>query len=205
MKPVSTWIVVPVLSVTLALAGCSGGTSESTERAAEAPSEETAQDLDPAVTSSQKTMISLDNQVTLPDGSPTTMTWRVTKTENKFWDGASRPDHVPPQGFEGLVQVAGSGPYQARAEVNDTEFSLTKPNFTLTPTIDVDGETIALEPLLVIYGYNGWELVLENQTVYGCGKSSQFEAQTPRGQLSYEIAGTCRSLQPKFVIASVAS
>lgn len=203
MKTISTWIGVAALSVSVVLTGCSGGDPSGTERAAEAPSQDASQDLDQAVTGSQRTIISVENQVVLPDGSPTTMTWRVTQTRNTFWDGSSRPDHAPPQGFQGLVQEAGSGSYQARAEVNDTEFSLTKPNFTLTPTIDIKGETIALEPLLMIYGYNGWELVLKDQTVYGCG-TTKFQAQTSSGPLSYEITGTCPSLQPTFVIASVA-
>ena len=203
MKSISTWIGVAALCVSATLTGCSSGDSAGTERAAEGLSQDASQGLDQAITGSQKTMISVENQVVLPDGSPTTMTWRVSKTQNAFWDGSSRPDHVPPQGFQGLTQASGSGPYQARAEVNDTDFSLTKPNFTLTPTIDIEGETIALEPLLMIYGYNGWELVLKDQTIYGCG-TTKFQAQTSRGPLSYEITGTCPSLQPKFVIASVA-
>lgn len=211
MKPVSTWIVVPVLSVTLALAGCSGGTSESTERAAEAPSEETAQDLDQAVTSSQKTMISVDNQVTLPDGSPATMTWRVTKTENKFWDGASRPDNAPPKGLQGLVQDPNSDPYTVRLEVNDVSVFDTPRTFVLTPVATIDGQQLPLSSILFSFDSRkrnpelgqgigtdvGWQITSGGQVCSpgswtpGQTKIESWTERTPRGDLVYDVVLTC--------------
>jgi hypothetical protein len=110
-----------------------------------------AEDEDQVVGSSQKTVISVDNQLTLPDGSPATVTGQVTGTQNRFWDGSSRPDHAPPQGFQGLVQEYGSAPYRARAEVSDN--SRTKRSvFYLAPSVTVENQAVALEPLLMVYG-----------------------------------------------------
>lgn len=196
-----------LLSLTALIAGCSSDASVSPERAAEAPAEgavadEAVGDLDQSVGSSKRTMISVDNQLTFPDGSPASVTWKVTGTENSFWDGSSRPDHAPPQGFQGLVQEAGSGPYRARAEVADN--SLTKrPVFYLTPSVTVENQAVALEPLLMVYGSEGWEMALENETVYGCGTSPTFTAQTPDGEISYQIIGKCPSLEPSFTLKAV--
>jgi len=204
VKPVSGVAVIGAvaLSLTAVLSGCSSENAGSPERAAEALSEEAAQDGEQAVGSSQKTMISVDNQLTLPDGSPVTVTWQVSGTQNSFWDGSSRPDHAPPQGFQGLVQESGSGPYRARAEVNDS--SLTKRVvFYLTPSVTVDDQTVALEPLLMVYGTQGWEMALKNETEYGCRTPSEFQAQTPRGEVVYQIIGKCPSLEPSFTLKSV--
>jgi hypothetical protein len=190
------------MSLTALIAGCSSDASVSPERAAEAPAEEAVGDLDQSVGSSQRTMISVDNQLTLPDGSPASVTWQVTGTQNSFWDGSSRPDHAPPQGFQGLVQEAGSGPYRARAEVVDNS-PTKRPVFFLTPSVTVENQGVALEPLLMVYGSEGWEMALKNETVYGCGTSSTFTAQTPRGELAYQIIGKCPSLEPSFILKAV--
>ena len=194
---------VLVLSSTAVLGGCSSQGSSDAERAAEATTVESPEDQGQAVTSSKKTKISVDNQLVPPDGTPATVTWQVTETENSYWDGSSRPNHAPPQGFQGLVQESGSGAYQARVEVNDTEFSRKKPNFRLTPSISVNNEVIALEPLVMVYDYYGWVFLLKNRTVYGSLTSPTFTAQTSRGELDYQIIATCPSLEPRFVIKSV--
>lgn len=189
------------LSLTAVLAGCSSENSALPERAAQAPDEDMAESADQMVGSSQRTMISVDNQLALPDGSPAKVTWRVTGTQNSFWDGSSRPDHAPPQGFQGLVQEAGSGPYRARAEVSDNSFTK-RPVFYLTPSVIVDEQAVELEPLLLVYGSVGWEMALQNETVYGCGTSPEFTAQTSSGELTYQVIGKCPSLEPSFTLKS---
>jgi hypothetical protein len=203
VKSRTRFAVMSVIAVSSAMlfSGCSSDNASAPERAAEAPVGDVGDDVEQAVGNSQKTMISVDNQLTLPDGSPAAITWQVSGTQNSFWDGSSRPDHAPPQGFQGLVQESGSGPYRARAEVNDSSFTK-RVVFYLTPTITVEDQAVALEPMLMVYGSEGWEMALKNETIYGCRDAQKFQAQTPGGQLDYEIIGTCPSLNPSFVIKS---
>jgi hypothetical protein len=144
-----------------------------------------------AVQGSTAAYITLANELTLPDGTPVSVTWQVTDTKNEFWDGSSRPDHAPPQGLQGLVQASGSGEYKVRTEVADQWGIFTEnPNFTLTPVIEVDGQRVVLDPWLLVY-LGGWQLLLDNQEVDGCRTAPSFTASTPQGELRYLISGTC--------------
>jgi hypothetical protein len=156
-----------------------------------------------AVQGSTASYITLANKLTAADGTPMPITWRVTDTQNKFWDGSSRPDHTPPQGLQGLVQDSGSGDYTVRTEVADQGlFASDKPNFTLTPVIEVAGQQVALDAWLLVYTYDRWQMVLDNQTVNGCRTTPMLTTPTPEGELRFQITGTCTSPMSSFTITS---
>lgn len=163
--------------------------------------------LSPAVQGSSKAdYLTLDNKLTLADGTPVTITWRVSNTENKFWDGTSRPDSNPPQGLQGLVQTSDSGPYKVRLEVNTSLF-WDNPNFTLTPTAEVDGQQISLEPWLLIDMGGQLQMFLGgsnlDNNIDACRTTPSFSTSTPKGELRYQITGKCADPTSSFVITSV--
>lgn len=192
--------------VVLLAAGCGESPSRSAEAASLAPPANQTSSSSGPVTSSKATYMTLTNALTLADGTPMTVTWRVSDTRNEFWDGSSRADHAPPQGLQGLVQASNSGPYTTRLEVNDNTFTSTKPNFTLTPIISIDGQEVSLQPMLMVFTYSFWQMVLNNGTPDvrdGCRSLPPLTAQTPRGPLTYTIEGKCADPTSSFSLRSV--
>lgn len=188
-------------TMNLTVMGTSGESSANFEIACcDAP----AKKADTPVQGSTRSFLKLENDLALPDGTPLVVTWRVSGTQNKFWDGSSRPDKAPPQGFQGLEQPSGSGPYEVRAEVADQGmFSTDKPNFTLTPTVKVGQQEIALESWLLVYTYDRWQMVMDKQSINGCRTTPTFTLNTPAGPLSYEVTGSCKSPTSSFVITPI--
>ena len=190
-------------TVALTVTGASGSSTVNLEVAC---CDRVTDSMSPEVLgSSQTNYITLDNQLTLADGTPVTITWRASNTENKFWDGNSRPDSSPPQGLQGLVQTSGSGPHKVRLEVNTSLF-WDNPNFTLTPIVEVDGQQIALEPWnLVVLGtkfelfFGGYNL---DTNIDACRTTPSFSTSTPKGELRYQITGKCADPTSSFLIAS---
>ena len=188
---------------------CTSDTTSGTETTRAAVAEdEFAEDLN--VTSSSAFYGSVENL--LDDwwgdgGIP--IKWSVTNTKNVYWDGSSRPDHAPPQGFQGLVQPAFSPPYVARLEVNDYEI----PTFTLTPSITVDGKSIELKPTVVKMGGTilaWWEMdwaqnycnsKIDSETRRIA--TEQFSVWTPRGELEYEYIYPCGAQRFTLTVQNV--
>lgn len=148
-----------------------------------------------AVQRSTAAYLTVANELTLPDGTPTSITWQVTDTKNECWDGSSRPDHAPPQGLQGLVQASGSGPYKVRTEVSDDCWDQdSSPHFVLAAVIDVGGEQTAIAQTRLVfttYPYN-WQILLARMRI-GCGSTPTFTASTPQGELRYRMRLTCSS------------
>jgi len=158
-----------------------------------------------ALQGSTKTFIQLENTLALSDGTPLPVTWKVSKTQNKFWDGSSRPDHSPPQGIEGLVQDSGAPEYRVRLEVADQSlFSSEDPSFMLTPIVTLDGKEVALEPWTMVYdGGNKWGMVFYNgtpQVTDGCRTSQVMSAPSAQATLQYQVVGECRADGSSFLI-----
>jgi hypothetical protein len=155
--------------------------------------------------SSKAEYITLDNELTLADGTPVTITWRVSNTESKFWDGTGRPDNKPPQGLQGLVQTSGSGAYKVRTEVA-TDLFYDNPNFILTPIVEVGGQQISLEPWRLTSLGGEWQLFFGgpnlNDNIDACLTTPSFSTPTPKGELRYQITGKCADPTSSFVITS---
>jgi hypothetical protein len=190
-------------TIALSVTGASGSSTVNLEVAC---CDRVTDSISPEELGSTKAVyITLDNELALADGTPVTITWKVSKTENKFWDGASRPDNSPPQGLQGLVQTSGSGPYKVRTEVNTSLF-YDNPNFTLTPIVEVDGQQISLEPWLLISLGGEWQLFLGgsnlDDNIDACRTTPSFSTSTPKGELRYQITGKCADPTSSFVITS---
>ena len=190
-------------TVALTVTGASGTSTVNLEVAC---CDRVTDSISPEVKGSSKAdYLTLDNKLTLADGTPVTITWRVSNTENKFWDGTSRPDNKPPQGLQGLVQTSGSGPYKVRLEVNTSLF-WDNPNFTLTPTAEVDGQQISLEPWLLIDMGGQLQMFLGgsnlDNNIDACRTTPSFSTSTPKGELRYQITGKCADPTSSFVITS---
>ena len=79
------------------------------------------------------------------------ITWKVSEVDNHDWAGNLRPDHAPPNGFQGLKQDAFSGAYRVPLEWNSSGFEI---RFVLTPIVSVDGQSMDLQPI-TFTGYAG--------------------------------------------------
>ena len=131
-------------------------------------------------------------------GTGIPITWKVSGTVNKEWDGNSRPDHAPPDGFQGLVQEPFSGPYKDSLEMN---YKLLNPSinqsyFVLTPVINIDGQAIELEPTKVKIGATQTLATAGYATSGGdCEDGESLTASlsknTPRGLLMYDVVMSC--------------
>ena len=176
------------------------------------PSESAIGDAPVGLRGSKATYVNVENR--LADwwgGNGIPITWRVTKTENKFWDGASRPDNAPPKGLQGLVQDPKSGSYAVRLEVNDVSVFDTPRTFVLTPVATIDGQQLPLSSILFSFESRkrvpelgqgigidvGWQITSGGQV---CAPGSSAPAQTkieswtertPRGDLVYDVVLTC--------------
>ena len=174
------------------------------------PSESATGDAPVGLRGSKATYVTVENRLQDwwgGDGIP--ITWRVTETQNRYWDGASRPDHAPPKGLQGLVQNADSGQYRVRLEVNTTYEGQNL--FALTPVASVDGEQVALSPITFEYwntqnsasdgdGNLGWNLSSGGRvckfdvTARDPTQVQSFTYRTPRGDLAYDVVLKCPRL-----------
>lgn len=190
--------VVAALSAALLVGACGGGA----DRAA-APVESDLSAVN--VQGSVGTFVSVENQLTpswARDGI--SVTWRVTNTQNKYWESQSRPDSAPPKGFEGLVQTPGSGEYRARLDVNSFA---TNPSFVLTPVASVDGQELPLSPITFEFANTssaqrpggsrgaGWSMRNNDRkcdfTSADQALTESWTERTPKGLLAYEVVLTC--------------
>lgn len=159
-----------------------------------------------AVGTSVAAYLTVANDLTLPDGTPTSVTWQVTDTENVFWDGSSRPDHAPPQGLQGLVQASGSGPYKVRTEVstNGDAWTVDKaPHFVLGAVIEVGGERLAFAQTRLRFNREykeSWEILDERGMTYSCGSTPTLTTSTPQGELRYRMTMTCSGSLSSLVV-----
>lgn len=187
LKPVS---VAVLLSASLLLIAC-GGSPESSESttASTAPTE-----VDRQAASAKLTYVTLNNELNAwwtGEGLP--ITWVVSETNNESWGGSKRADHAPPEGLQGLEQPSPSS-YTAVLEVNTNKLKV--PMFTLTPTITVDGQQFALEPLdLYDPQANGyWNVDVQAGTNW-CKfvpiDDRRWSVKTPSGLLQYQYDLTC--------------
>lgn len=135
------------------------------------------------------------------------VTWEVTWTKNRYWDGSSRADHPAPQGFQGLTQTGESGTYQAPLEItrycsnlNGGEVGFEADRlFTMRPVITVDGEQIALSEIDFAVGYieptyqviAPFTMINGAKKHYACDVPQTWSHNTPRGLLQYDIAFMC--------------
>lgn len=145
------------------------------------------------------------------DGGSLPVTWEVTWTENKYWDGSSRADHAPPEGFQGLTQNAGEGDYTRRLELSgrcsnfgsESEVG-TGANtlFKMRPVVTIDGQRIPLAETPFHNSYlDGWSVtqifpfitVNGKSQAFGCGEPYIWSEKTPRGRLYYEFVLECNA------------
>lgn len=203
-------VIAAALGVAVLLSACGGGPDRSAAPADSGPAasqivpEGDAGDPDEpglaAVEGTYATYVSVENRLDArwaSDGIP--ITWRVTDTENRWWDGRSRPDHAPPEGFQGLVQAANSGAYVARLELSGR--GSTKTGFVLTPVATVEGQQFALSPITfrTPRGTAGtWEVqnsdvVCSQQFGRTAPQSVAWTERTPQGLLAYSVELTCPS------------
>ena len=137
-------------------------------------------------------------------GTGIPITWKVSGTVNKEWDGNSRPDHAPPDGLQGLVLEPFSGPYEVPLEVNIIYFKeYMRSYFVLTPVLTIDGQAIELEPTEV---YIGREQRLDTAG-FGCdvdtataSSTASLSKKTPRGLLVYDVVMLCENDGSRILI-----
>ena len=187
------FVPMTLLCASLALSACGGGaTSAPGESGSSTPISRQAAE-------STTRVMSLENQLKDWWGGPgISITWKVSGTVNKEWDGNSRPDHAPPDGFQGLVQEPFSGPYKDSLEMN---YKLLNPSinqsyFVLTPVINIDGQAIELEPTKVKIGATQTLATAGYATSGGdCEDGESLTASlsknTPRGLLMYDVVMSC--------------
>lgn len=180
----------------LVLSACSGGvTSTSGESGSSAP-------INRAASESYTHPFSVENQ--LKDwwgGTGIPITWKVSETVKSHWDGISRPDHAPPNGFQGLVQEPFSGVYNVNLEVNGALFSGDS-RFVLTPVVTIDGQAIDLQPIVV---NAGGDLVTAGISCQAPVTGSKYNsamaslsAKTPRELLMYDVLMFCYPHEESF-------
>lgn len=188
MKAKITVAIVLALSASLALSACSGETTSTSSASA------SGTPISREAASSFTNPFSVENQ--LKDwwgGSGIPITWKVSETVKADWDGNSRPDHAPPNGFQGLVQEPFSGPYQVGLETVRSFFAGSQ-SFVITPVITIDSQTIDLQPIVV--SFSEYEKKLSTTGV-GCvtyDSPSQIvplTGKTPRGILAYDVVLDC--------------
>jgi hypothetical protein len=152
------------------------------------------------LTGSYATFISLENQLTLPSGDPTTITWNVSNTENKYWDGNSRPDHNPPDGVQGLVQKTNDGPHTVRLEANSSAVYGPEMQFTLTPVVTLKGNNPVNLQSIDFKFYNSWYCPDGGRT---CKQNDKKFQPMWEGFIPGDVA--CRPTAEKTFTASVAN
>ena len=183
-----------VAAISLVLSACSGDTASIPS------SSESSTEVARNASSSATTQVAVENQLRAwwsGDGIP--ITWKVSETDNYYWDGASRPDHAPPNGLQGLEQAAFSGFYRTGLEINLNAYEVT---FVLTPTITIDGQIIDLQPVrfATTSGNATWFMSgaeISRQCWKGMKpKITEYLMQkTPRGLLGYYLELACNENQ----------
>ena len=190
--------VAAALSAVLLLGACGGGADRAAAPASDDP-------VAVNVQGSVGTFVSVENQLTpswARDGI--SITWRVTNTQNKYWESQSRPDSAPPKGFEGLVQTPGSGEYRVRLDVNGFA---TNPRFVLIPVASVDGQEFPLSPIAFDFvnassvqrpggsqGAGWWMRNNDRKCDFTSADQALTESwteRTPKGLLAYDVVLTC--------------
>lgn len=140
-------------------------------------------------------------------GSSLPITWKAKVDRNNDFDGSTRPDHAPPQGFQGLVQTVESGTHTQPIEysamcspIGDTYGGFGAGNrrtIQLTPTVTIDGQTIELSTIQYMNADTGsprpFYTVNGQQRYYKCGETMTYYYKTPRGDLQYSEYLECRN------------
>jgi hypothetical protein len=138
VKKIRTFLSVAAVTAALTLSACGSATTSSTSTSPEPSVSREAAPI--PLMGSFSHYFAVENQLT---GIP--VTWKVSETVNRDWDGNSRPDHRPPDGLQGLVQEPFSGSYKVRLEMNERTLGQTR--FVLTPVALVEGEIAELESI----------------------------------------------------------
>lgn len=189
-------VTVSVLCAGLMLSAC-GGEAGSVSNAAGSPGP-ISREAGRSVT----IPFAVENQLNDWWGGPgISITWRVSETVNYDWDGISRPDHVPPNGFQGLVQKNGSGSFRVPLEINDQPGEGPSSRFVLTPVISIDGQEIELQPISAKLGtFLGVRLSTSGSECFAADINGSppptvvsLSARTPRGLLVYDVVLKCRN------------
>lgn len=180
----------------LALSAC-GGEATSTPGASVSSTP-----ISREASSSETLPFSVENQ--LKDwwgGTGIPITWKVSQTVNSDWDGNSRPDHAPPNGFQGLVQEPFSGVYNANLEINFASIAGTS-RFVLTPVVTIDGQAIDLQPIVVNAGGDLVTAGISCQAPVTGSKynsaTASLSAKTPRELLMYDVLLFCYGSEDSF-------
>ena len=179
--------VAVALSAGLALSACSSETTATPGTSASSSS------ITRQASGSYTDPISVENQLKDWWGGPgIPITWKVSEIDDDHWDGNSRPDHAPPDGFQGLVQKPFAGPYVANLETYAMFFDSAR--FVLTPVITIDGQEIELQPIVVIpqermstTGFSCVQRFNGNRT----SEVASLSQKTPRGLLVYDVVLNC--------------
>jgi hypothetical protein len=179
-----------VAAISLALSSCGGQTASMPSSSESSPA--VARNAGLSFTYS----LSVENHVEdWWDGDGLSITWKVSEVDDFDWDGVSRPNAAPPQGFQGLEQKSMSGPHDVRMEASGSARSGSP--FVLTPVITIDGEVLELAPIaLRIWGGEA------NMSAAGvpCRSSAQggvgsatasFSKKTTRGLFMYSVDMGC--------------
>lgn len=181
-----------VAAISLVLSACSGDTASIPS------SSESSTEVARNATASTTSPVSVENKMEAwwsGDGIP--ITWKVSEVDPFDFDGVSRPDAAPPNGFQGLEQAAFSGFYKSRLEVNLYAQNLT---FVLTPNITIDGQNIDLQPVRfkASAGIPTWFMSTDRISIQ-CGPDKAEEnfidlmQETPRGLFTYYVVIACNS------------
>lgn len=133
------FVAAIAIATSLALSACSG------ESVSMPSSSESSTAIERNAAPQGTIPVSVENQLKDwwgSDGIP--ITWKVSEVDNFDWEGNRRPDHAPPNGFQGLMQKSFSGSYQAFLEGNPVA---QKTPFVLTPVASIDSESVELTPI----------------------------------------------------------
>ncbi|MBM3634261.1 MAG: hypothetical protein FJW99_03075 [Actinobacteria bacterium] len=131
-----TLIVIPLIAGAIAAAGC-GGSSDQASQAADARGD-IEKNLASATTGADANRQAAatpdigEGALKIVNRVNRTVTLRVTEVDNYDWAGGDRPDHAPPQGFQG-------------AQIVQNQFALAR---TLTPNTNAKSWPFRIE----VYG-----------------------------------------------------
>jgi hypothetical protein len=92
VKIIRTFVAVAAVTAALTLSACGSATTSSTSTSPEPSVSREAAPI--PLMGSFSHYFAVENQLT---GIP--VTWKVSETVNRHWDGNSRPDHRPPDGL----------------------------------------------------------------------------------------------------------
>jgi hypothetical protein len=153
-------------------------------------------------------------------GESLPITWKSKVMRNSDFDGSTRPDHAPPQGFQGLVQTVESGTHTQPIEYSATctipplegagGFGAgNRKTMELTPTINIDGKTIELATIpfanMDLGSPHPYQMFGTEQRYYSCGEEVVHYYSTPRGDLQYSVKMDCKYKDNSSVYTLVVS